>query len=1220
MTTTTRQNDLILNEDWTRIYQTFKNADFKSYDFENLRRVIITYIRENYPEDFNDYIESSEYMALIDAVAFLGQSLSFRIDLASRENFLELAERKASVLRIAQMLSYKPKRNNAASGLLKFTSITTSEEILDSNGKNLAQQLITWNDPTNSNWYEQFILVLNSAMTPNTEFGRSQGTATIGGVTSDQYRFNTITTDVPIYSYTKSVAGRTMAFEIVSTSFKNSESIYEEQPLAGNQLGFVYRNDGSGPSSTDSGFFLMFKQGSLELADFTIDVPTTNEKVAVDTANINNDDIWLFGLSSTGAQTNQWAQVANLVGNNIAYNSISRSVRNIFSVTTKENDAVDLIFADGVYGNLPQGKFRLFYRVSNGLTYSVSPTEMSGINIAVPYVNSAGAAHTVTIGLALQSTVSNASATESVDSIRTNAPATYYTQNRMITGEDYNLAPLASSQDILKIKAVNRTSSGISRNFEIIDVSGKYSSINVFADDGFIYKEATERALSFKFSNKLDIINFIRKSVEPALAGTDVYNFFFTKYNKKLFDTVTPTTWVLKTSDVNLSTGYLHENGTVQRVGQAYGIGNLSYISYGAMVKFTPVGGKAFKNGLMVDIDPNDHQQADRIWAKVIRIVGDGSNAGLGVLANGMGAISFNDVIPAGAILTQVVPKFVNDLPAALETEMVNQAFENLNFGLRYSVDDTSWHIVSASNIDLTGHFNLENAGSVTNKNVDSSWMLAFVKEADSYSVKIRGLDYVFGSISQNRFYFDSHEKRYNDQVGKVVKDTIKVLGVNTAGDSSTQLKSDVPFEISDVVQYDDGYESNVEVKLAFSDSDSDGVIDNPDAFEMIVGGDNSYSFAKRITDANGDSVYEAVNTSTVPIFVLGTSDGIDLTKYVDNQLLYFYVENEIKRVDNTNGVRSLQLEPTYNATRAENYLFFKEVQDGAGSVVFELVDTSIEPVIIFETEQNFKLTTTVDGVLKNLYNDGQLIYFYTESEDFVKRVNNVTSTLTMASTYKANVGRSGLKFQYLHNSSSNRRIDPSVSNIMDISIMTRSYDDAFRTYLAGGSTIEPTPPSSDTLRINFGAKLNAIKSISDEIIYHPVKYKILFGTKADPKLQGQFKVVKNPNKTINDNDLKVRIITAINTFFNIAYWDFGDRFFLTELTTYVLNAVSPDISNIVLVPSQTDQVFGSLFEIQSKHDEILVSGATVDNIDVVAAISATEVRAVSTAITNTTN
>ena len=196
MTTTARQNNLILNQDWTRIYQTFKNADFKSYDFENLRRVMITYLRENYPEDFNDYIESSEYLALIDAVAFLGQSLAFRIDLASRENFIELAERKDSVLRLARMLGYNPKRNKPAAGLLKFTSVSTTESIFDSNGKNLAQQIISWNDPTNSNWLEQFIIILNASMASNTEFGRSQGSATIQGILTEQYRFNSISTSI----------------------------------------------------------------------------------------------------------------------------------------------------------------------------------------------------------------------------------------------------------------------------------------------------------------------------------------------------------------------------------------------------------------------------------------------------------------------------------------------------------------------------------------------------------------------------------------------------------------------------------------------------------------------------------------------------------------------------------------------------------------------------------------------------------------------------------------------------------------------------------------------------------------------------------------------------------------------------------------------------------------------------------------------------------------
>jgi hypothetical protein len=114
---------LLVAEDWKKVYQSFRNADFKSYDFETLRRTMIQYLQENYPEDFNDFIESSEYVALIDLIAYLGQNLSFRVDLNARENFLETAQRRDSILRLAQLISYVPKRNTPASGFLKITAI-----------------------------------------------------------------------------------------------------------------------------------------------------------------------------------------------------------------------------------------------------------------------------------------------------------------------------------------------------------------------------------------------------------------------------------------------------------------------------------------------------------------------------------------------------------------------------------------------------------------------------------------------------------------------------------------------------------------------------------------------------------------------------------------------------------------------------------------------------------------------------------------------------------------------------------------------------------------------------------------------------------------------------------------------------------------------------------------------------------------------------------------
>jgi hypothetical protein len=1139
MTTTARQNNLILSEDWTKIYQTFKNADFKSYDFENLRRVMITYLRENYPEDFNDYIESSEYLALIDAIAFLGQSLAFRIDLASRENFIDLADRKESVLRLAKMLSYNAKRNKAASGLLKFDTVSTTEPIIDSNGRTLSKQTIVWNDPTNANWYEQFLLVLNSAMASNLEFGNSQGEAVIDGIRTQQYVFNTFSADVPIFAFTKAVAARSTVFEIVSTIISENDLIVEEQPTPGTQMGFLFRSDGRGASSANTGFYFMFKQGSLELADFAIEQPTTNEKVSVENPNINNDDVWLFSLGANGVQGEQWTQVSNLIGNNIIYNSVSKDIRNIYSVVTNADDKIDLQFSDGIYGNLPRGSFRVYYRVSNGLSYSITPSELRGITIDVPYINKAGTSHTLTISLGLKYTVANSSASEDIESIRTKAPAVYYTQNRMITAEDYNLAPLSSSQDILKIKAINRTSSGISRNFDIIDASGKYSTVNTFSDDGLIYKNELEKTIAFKFNTRAQIINFIKNVVESEISQVGIYNFYLTKFDKVVFSD-NSNQWIQVTKDIDSSTGYFQNanDQTKLKVGN-YTPNILRFFEVGSLVKFVPPAGKAFKNGEIVNANINDATQTSSLWVKVINVVGDGTNADRGVLANGLGPITFSEVIPTLAAISRIVPKFTTDLTAGLELEMVNLMFSYSNFGLQYSKEDRQWKIITASNLNINStFFSLANSGNTSGLNLDSSWLLAFVFDGVQYNVHVREMDYVFESIQQNRFYFDNQEKVYDSRTGKVIKDQINIVGINSDFTLLQPLKQDIRFEIKDSLRFSDGYQTTGAVKLGFFDSDDDGIIDNPESFEIVAGEDQNLK-----------------------------------------------------------------------------YLFFQRTVDEYGAEIYKYVDNTDGHILIRERTSGVNINDDV-------FQENTLVYFYDINEDVVKRVT-LTRTgskiFTIDSSYRANIGRDKIKFQYIHHASDDRRIDPSVSNIIDVYILTNAYETAYLTFVRGGGPM-PTPPNSNDLRNQFGGNLNNIKSVSDEIVYHPVQFKPLFGANADPQFRAQFKVVKNSSKSISDNDLKVRIINSINEFFSVDGWDFGDKFYFSEMATYVINSVSPDISNFVIVPRQTGQEFGSLFEIQSRQDEIFTSAATVDDIQIVSGITASEINVSSTSIISNTS
>jgi hypothetical protein len=139
---------------------------------------------------------------------------------------------------------------------------------------------------------------------------------------------------------------------------------------------------------------------------------------------------------------------------------------------------------------------------------------MQNIQITVPYTDANGAQQTLTVTASLKSGVYNAAATESNDSIKEKASQVYYSQNRMITAEDYQVVPLSASQEIVKVRSVNRSASGISRAKEILDPTGAYSNVSVFAEDGILYREESLQQFTFTFNNRSDIQSTIDNSVE----------------------------------------------------------------------------------------------------------------------------------------------------------------------------------------------------------------------------------------------------------------------------------------------------------------------------------------------------------------------------------------------------------------------------------------------------------------------------------------------------------------------------------------------------------------------------------------------------------------------------------------------------------------------------------------------------------------------------------
>jgi len=1133
MSSTDRQNNLLVSEDWQKIYQSFKNADFQSYDFDNLRRTMIEYIRTNFPEDFNDYIESSEYLALIDLIAYVGQSIAFRVDLNARENFLELAERRDSVLRLARMISYNAKRNTPATGLLKFNTVSTTETVIDSNGRNLAGQYITWNDPSNANWYNQFISVINAALPLTQQFGNPIDSATIYGVPTAQYRFNASNTNVPIYDFAKTIAGRSMNFEITSTTFKGKDYIYEEAPKVGNKIACIYSDDGHGASSPRTGFFFNFVQGSLQTATFSITNPTANQQIDIATRSINDTDVWLYSLDSkTGLESDLWSKIPTLSGNNVIYNSLNNSIKNIYSVVTRANDAISLAFSDGTFGNLPQGNFLVYYRTSNGLSYNINPGDIVNVLFNIPYTSANNQSETLSISLSLPTSVINSASTETNSSIKTNAPQTYYTQNRMITGEDYNISPLSANLQVAKVKSVNRTSSGISRYFDLVDPTGKYSTTNLFGDDGILYQEVYTASTNFSFVTDLDIQGVINNTVYEILNSPDLRNFYYANYLDYLNVSVTAS-WVSVTTDSNSVSGYISipGQGIPYKLG-SYTATDLKFVTAGSLIKFVPPPGKYFNtytNTLMTGTAtvPNS---ASYLWAQVVSVSGDGTANNTGILSNGNGPVVLDKVIPTGAVAVQIMPQFNRIISPTVITSMIELIKANENFGLRYDATLTSWQIVYANNLDFTSAFSLGNQGNTTSQNIDASWILLFTSNTIQYTITSRKLRYVFESDKELTFYFDTSVKVYDSTSSSTILDTIKVLSVNTQPDALTPFTDDLTWQIVSEYIGKDGYVDPKKIVVTFADSTGTGVVDNPQLFSDIVNPTTNISskfiVEQRYVISNGQEDYKYVsnNPTTGPVVILNSSSAGAFSSYPDGTYFYF-----------------------------------------------------------IDTATVVKLNLT--GVLK----------------------------LVPTLDYKVYIGRSDLKFQYIHSADYDSRIDPGSSNIVDIYVLTKNYDTLFRQWLLAGG-VEPLPPSSDELNSLLSPNLNLIKSISDEIIYHPVNYKLLFGINADPSVQATFNVMINPNSAVSSSDVKARILTAINTFFSLDNWGFGDTFYFTELSTYVMNQLTPDVINFAIVPTQPGSYFGNLFEIHCPSDQILISSATTDNIVIVSGFTSTNLKTITSA------
>ena len=1131
MSESLRQNNLFLNQNWQVIYQAMSQVSFASYDYDTIRQALITYIQLNYPEDFNDWIDNSEMVSIIELLAYLASSLSFRIDLNIRENFIDTATRRESILRLARLISYQPRRCIAGQGLIKLVQVQTDQNVYDSNGKNLINTPINWNDANNPDWFEQFILVLNAAFINGNPYGKPVKQGTVANILTQRYDFNNTLSSVLAFPFSSIVSGQNMNFEFCNVDFTTASSgsiavgssgyFSEKDPNIFNPYSIVYRNDGNGYNSPYTGFFALFKQGSFGYSDFILDTPVPNRVIDIGATNINNSDVWVQTIDDNGVPIITWTKVPALPNSNLVYNDIDQLTRNIFQVITTDvngNDSISIAFSDGTFGNIPVGRVRVYYRTSNNLTYSILPQDLSGISLGLSYASSTTSVNNIYMQYALASTVSNSLTRETSLSVQQNAPATFYTQNRMVNGEDYNLFPLRSSE-ALKVQATNRIYSGQNRFIDINDPTGLYQDTKIFSNDGILYTDSDSNYTEIYSSSNLTPTQVINTYVQPVLNGTfntsftdpAIRDFYIQNYPKK---SVTNYVWVnsAKSSDSNTSLGYfeLSTNYNNPSGNQEIPIilpDTTSSIRLGSYILFS--------NGT---------------WGCVL-------NEGNTVQTSYLTLIYGN--IPTGTPVVSVIPSFRNTLTTEEVSAISSAISQSRNFGITFQSNTNSFNVISQENLAIDSPFSLQYQGDQSMQNLDSSWLIQMKwVNGEGWQLTSRGLEFIFESLQDVRFYFINTKKIVDLNTGLSQQDFINVLSLNPDPITGLALGHDYPWQLIDQVEYADGYLEPRRVRVSFWTQNSYNVIEFPDQFSRIV----------------NPLMINSVNSST------GVIDPSTFP-YV------FYMLQTVGDFDYWN------------------------------------------PTTVTRIYSNITLMTRSAPLSSSIWNDGDVVYIR-DQQLFLKYQSSPLSFVDVTSQYKAVVGRNDINYLWQHFADNNDRIDPAIMNIIDIYVLTSSYDTAIRNWIANNnpSAPEPTPPEPEDLRSTFSYFEN-YKMMTDQIVWHPVKYKLLFGAAADSELQVTFKVVKNAGLNVTDSELKSMIRQSINTYFSLVNWGFGQTFFFTELAAYIHQQNPAMLSSIVLVPLTSTGVFGDLFEISCDSDEIFLSCAEVTDIQIVTSLTHSELR-----------
>jgi hypothetical protein len=1185
-------------ESWEQIYTSFQQVNFAAFDYDTIKHSLLDYLKLYFPESFNDFIESEELVAIVEVFSNIATLIAYRLDMDAHENFISTAQRQDSILRLAKLVSYAADRPIPARGLVKITSVVTTETVIDSVGNNLAGRTIGWNDTSNVNWKDQFIVVMDTVLSQSFGTVNPVDRFQIQDVLFDLYNINSIPLQAGIFSYTATTNGQQLPMELVPVSYDPTIGVFERRPSNNSNFTFLYGQDGLGDSSDSSGFMCFTKQGTLTKYRQVFDGITPNQSYEVPLDNVNNIDVWVNNIDpitgnilnntsilqhNTAIISGEWVEVDNSGSYNVIFNNVES--RSKYEVETRANNRIGLMFGDGDFSDIPTGTFDIWVRSSVNQDIMISQSAVINKQASFNYIDTFGLTQTFTFTFSLINSLQNGSSSESLEHIRTTAPSTYYTQARMVNGKDYNTF-MNQDSSILKLRSVNRTFAGDSKYIAWHDPSNSYDNVKMFSNDGTLYYNIETSTIS---TPVVDINTLILTYIEPLLSSSDTF-LYTTSYGvpvdkfKRKFTT----------AELAMLSSSLNPPPSPTNVGLYYNITTYSW-------HVVPASSNP------VDV-LSDWSEKNYILSPLITIR---QTQNTSTIQNGA---TYNIVRYANRLIfhsptTQFSCN--NTADAVIDYSTLKSDFDVISI-LQANINHNRDGILSNTwNFNVLGQ-SLHTTG-------------PYVGLPDATRISILPADINNDGVPD---YLDINDASQPLGLANIIKPKIIIdyVGKVVPADGYViKLPTHYIAGIGDVSVYCSNLPTTLS-GVAIPGVHWKEIIHTASYQVVNIGGNNTPSSSTGL--ANGSNVYSTrvyVNNVLFIISVIG-SEAQTIGDLI-TQLSVLLVS--VAQVALVNG----NIRITSNSILASSSIIIVDID------LFSSLSGSQHPLIstphMVVTSNEISILPA--GGLAGLNNSTFIItmhdfvYFYRVDKlsdwlitpTTIDALNAYIYELSAGSgTWTRRIGRTDLNFAWFHHTPNYHLIDPAASNIIDTFIIQKGYFLEFKGWLEGSSNNKPTTPTPLDLRLAYGSLL-ANGMISDTVILHPGIIKVLFGKKADPMLQATFKVIRSIASTLTDNQIKTSIVTTIRNFFDVTMWEFGETFYFSELSAAIHSELANDISSIVIVPVYISNHFGSLYQIIAKEDEIFYPDISVIDIELITSYDDISLRAqpdVIQYVTNITN